>query len=269
MSTSLPDDKARGLVESLVRTGRDERHSVLSYPLLPIGAGRVVITPSLILFSNWTSALEQGLGRRRVANNRARDRRYHARVERALGAAGLRRIKHEVKIKSDGGTDLTDLDVVAVEDTLATVLVAQLKSFITPTNLMDFNKADQHVAHGLEQCAVADSHRDAVQRAIETTFHVRLVSDWTLRQIVVVEAVTGSSPPSAQYPVVTVEWLRRVSTPSVAGSVEALWLAARDLPEAATFRSSVVPSFEIFEPGHRALDLDERFAIFEYATSPE
>src|SRR5262249_887047 len=156
-----------------------------AYPLIPMHGDRVLLVPSIVLFSNWPAAREQATGRAGVsAIGDARNARYTARAVEIMKRAGFTRVATDVVLPRPGGSALTDLDVVAVSPTGDQVLVLQLKSFVTPSNLIDFRRADEHVMSAVNQCTIADANLAITTTAIEKALGLSLPARWSLHQVI-------------------------------------------------------------------------------------
>jgi len=268
-SGSLSSTEAEAFVNSLIRKGRDERHGILPYPLIPIGQDRVVVVPSVILFSAWPHARERVLAKSNKGNvsiSKARNRRHTNTLKEAFTASGVKDVVTEVVLyDKDCKQHITDLDVVAVDGQRKKVLVLQLKSFLTPAHLLEVDRADEDVADAIRQCKVADDNLNEAKRRIEDATGLTLEPDWKLLQVIVVEAVTGTAQPDNRYPAVSIEWavdaINRTS-----GDFETFWRDARDLPDASAFRERIRPAFELFDTHLRDLKTGTRIAVFAYGS---
>jgi hypothetical protein len=132
-----------------------------------------------------------------------------------------------------------------MDDSHRTVFVVQIKAYVTPTNMIDVQRAEREIRHAITQCEIADANHDAVRRAVENRFSSRLHDGWQLRQIIVAEAIVGvvSSP---SYPVVTTEWFESEGCRVASRSLHAAWDAARRLPDGASFFAAVRPVFALY-----------------------
>lgn len=270
-SAGISASVADSFSQSLLRKGQEERFPVGCYPLVPLSGNRAAFLPSLILFANWPAAREMIAMKTKIGQktvNRARDKRHTESLKDAARTAGFHHIDDGIEIIDPTTSQpLTDLDVVVVDDACSSVLVIQLKSFLTPTNLLDIDKADDHVREAYGQCARADTHRNEVQTAIQTRLGVSLKANWDLKHIVVVEAVTGSLPPHPDYPAVTLEWLcTQLSAPGL-HEINKIWQSAIDLPDAKAFLESIAPAFEVFDDQLRDLKTGKSAAVFAYDAS--
>jgi hypothetical protein len=259
---------AEDFVSSLVRSGQGERYSVYAYPLLPLHGDCFAYLPSAVVFGNWPLAREQAVGRGVInpsAIGESRDVRYSRRLKELFAGLGFRDVASDLVIEDRTGKALTDLDLVVVDTTLNLVLVIQLKSFVTPGNIVDIKRADKDVSTALKQCKVADDNLDIVREKIEGAFNIKLAEGWVLRQLVAVESVTGAVAPSSTYPAVSIEWLEGEGVKHAKpGDLEQLWRAAIALPDAGAFLSSIRPVFEIVED---TLGAGLRFAVLGYSSS--
>ena len=266
-SASLNEPDARRFVESLVRRGRGEKHKVAAYPLLPMHGSRVLLVPSIVLFSNWPASREQATARGPIAPSQigdARNSRYMGRAVELLRKCGFNLVETEIELHRSDKTTLTDLDVVAVTPSGTDVLVLQLKSFVTPGNLLDLRRADSNVEDAVEQCSRADGNLSITKVEIEKRFQISLVATWKLHQLIVVEANIGTKPLPAAYPAVTLEWLEAQVVNGISPDPGVIWTRARDLPDAADFMSSLVPLFMLYGETPRGLKLPSRAAVFNY-----
>src|SRR5580658_6509296 len=99
--------------------------------------------------------------RERVAVRHGRDgqlgglrvKRHRAAIK-AVFASEAGDTATDVKLVEEGGKTLTDLDVVFVDPPRRHVLAVRLKSFVTPTNLLEFDHADKEIAGAVEQCRI-------------------------------------------------------------------------------------------------------------------
>lgn len=264
ISTSVAESFAR----SMLRTGREGRFPLNCYPLIPLFADRAAYLPSAVLFANWPAARERMAGRSMSGQNsvnRAREQRHTAMLVDAIKAAGIQYVDQAIKIfDSATGQPMTDLDIVLVDDACANVLVMQLKSFLTPVSLLDLDKADTHVQEAYGQCAQAEANPEAVRTAIRSKLGITLINGWSLKHIVVVEAVTGTLPPHAKYPAVSLEWVRTQVSALTSAEINKLWQAAVDLPDGRQFFESIAPAFELFDDHVRDLKTGRSAAVFTY-----
>lgn len=255
--------EARAFVDSLVRRGSGEKHKLAAYPLIPMHGDRALLVPSTILFSNWPAAREQATARARVsAIGDARNERYTAKVVEILKRAGFAQIAKDVILQPPGGDPLTDLDVVAVSPACDKILVLQLKSFVTPSNIIDLRRADKNVDSAINQCSIADANLALTQTAIERALGISLAAGWSLYQAIVVEANTGTKAIPLQYPAVTIEWLESQS--GLGTDPLAWWKAAKELPDAMAYFESVSSLFSLFDGEGRRLKVPQRAATFAY-----
>ncbi len=268
-AAGIPLDRAEVFVRSMVRVGREERYGVLSYPLIPLCGDRVAFLPSAILFTGWPSIREKAATILKGGNesvSRARTRRHTQAIIEAAAAAGYGQLASEVPLVDPvTKKTLTDLDVVLVNSACDRVLVVQLKSFLTPSNLLDIDRAEEAVRNASDQCDRAAASLELVRATIEKRLNLRLADTWVLRQVIVVEANTGTGEPSQKYPAVSLEWLEaflRKGRPTL----DELWQAARDLPDAQTFFESIAPAFELFDDNLRDLKTTRSAAVFQYAS---
>jgi hypothetical protein len=239
---------ADNFVKTLLRAGKEERHKLSAYPLVPLSEGRAVFLPSSVLYANWPVAREQAVGRARDASiGEQRDRRHVAQILAAFHGIGMSMTAANVLIQDADRRELTDLDIVAVAADMRSVFVAQIKSFVTPTNLVEFDKSDRDVSEGLRQCQVAADNIDIVRKTVESRFKITLPDDWKLFQIVVVEAIAGSAANETVYPVVTMEWFLEYGLPHCSASPGTLWSLANELPDGKDFFEEVRPVFSLHD----------------------
>jgi hypothetical protein len=254
---------ARQFVESLVRRNTGEKYKVASYPLLPMHGDRALLAPSVVLFSNWPAAREQAIARDQgdaAALGDARNTRYTNRAATLLREVGFL-VQTDILLSRPDGSALTDLDVVAMSPDQDEILVLQLKSFVTPSNLVDIRRADRHVAGAIEQCRRADANLPITRSAIERRFAITLPNAWVLKQAIVVESNAGGEATPPQYPVITLEWLEARVAAGMKPSPAALWMDACSLPDASRYFASCAPLF-IFPL--EELSLPHSVAVFEY-----
>lgn len=251
---NLNDAQAREFVESLVRNKGEERHRLSAYPLIPLSNQRAVVLPSSVLYSNWPLVREQAVGRARDSSiGKHRDRRHTEQLLEGFRKAGVAMVTSSLLIDdAEQQRTLTDLDLVFVAADKASVFVAQVKSFVTPTNLIDLTKSARDTGEGVRQCLIAEYNVDLVRTAIEQRFSIKLADDWTLHQAVAVEAIAGHIDIHPSYPVVTVEWLVGYGIPNCNSSPRALWELARDLPDGIAFMRSLSPFFSLHDAGFGA-----------------
>ncbi|WP_147470058.1 hypothetical protein [Corallococcus sp. AB049A] len=264
----LPMDMAAQFAESLVRRGAEERYGIQAYPLVPLRDGKVAFLPFSIIGSNLPLMREQATARGVVnpsAIGNARDRRHVERLIKTFQSVGGAFIASDVKIFGQDGNVLTDIDILVVEEGLGVVLAVQLKSFVLPTNLFDMKRAERDVGEAFLQCSVVESNHAAVQLAVESRFGVALNSGWTLRQIVVVEREGGFAGFDDRYPFVSLEWIENEGIPRTRdGSIEPLWNAAKELPDAADYMGGTYPLFQLWNGRQLGLRDDLKIATFSY-----
>jgi hypothetical protein len=239
---------ANEFVQSLIRSRGEEKYRLSAYPLIPLACTRIAFLPSSVLYANWPLAREQAVGRARDSSiGKQRDRRHSKQLLAGFQSAGMTMVATSVLVRDLKQRDLTDLDVVAVAADRASVLVAQVKSFVTPTNLLDLDKSDKDAAEGIAQCQVASDNRDRVRAAIEERFKVTLPDNWEIYQVVIVEAIAGNAMADPMYPAVSMEWMLNYGLPNCSSSPRVLWTLARDLPDGETFMDSLSPFFGLHE----------------------
>lgn len=262
-SARLSDQDAAAFVESLIRRSGERKNDVVSYPLIPLRGKDVAFMPSAILFTNWPFIRQQASGK---DAGDYRNERYTNQIEKLFISSGFHLVCTDLKFGYKKGNDLTDLDLVVVSDALDEVLVIQLKSFVTPLNLLTLDRADRNISEALEQCAKADANLQLVRSKIEAKFGIALASDCQLLQIIAVEATTGTRAPSGKYPVVTLDWLEYDGLPAANRSIRALWENARDLPAAQAFFQSVAPLFELFDLESNGINFSAPIAVASYTS---
>ncbi|MEO7033479.1 MAG: hypothetical protein ABI335_06625 [Polyangiaceae bacterium] len=267
--TGLDAAAATALLATMTRQNRGERYPIESYPLIALDDGRLAFAPSCILYGNWPMAQERAAARTdggRIGN--VRDDRNVARVVQALRDQFLGgHVETEVPLRDDSGRDITDLDVACVSADRRYVLVLQLKSFVTPLNLMDLDRADDDIEEGLEQCRRAANRVDRVQAELEARIQVKLDPAWSLRQCVVVEAYTGSAAPVVDLPVVSLEWLESEGVSALAlGGVPEFHRRAQTLPDGRAFFDSCRPLHALVEDGENGLTTGNSWAVWSYAS---
>jgi hypothetical protein len=269
-ATGLQPQAAQDLLASLMRTRGGERFPIPNYPLIPLQDGRVAFAPSAILFSNWPMARERAAARGQDGGEigQVRDARNVARVVDGLRAhfPGAT-ILTEVLLRDADDQDITDLDVVCISPDRRSVLVLQLKSFVTPLNLMDLDRADRDVDKGVEQCRKAVTHQGVARPAIEAAAGAPLDAAWSLFQCVVTEAITGTSAPVNDFPVITMEWLENAGAPALGhGGIAEFHRRAQTLPDGQAFFESCVPLYALVEDGDGGLTTGIAWAIWAYAS---
>lgn len=263
-ATQLAPAAARAFVETLVRRGSGEEHKLALYPLLPMHGDRALLSPSVFVFSNLPAAREMAIARGHTDANtlgRARDDRYTSRAVRILRKVGFG-VETELLLHRPDRSRLTDLDVVALAPDSSDVLVLQLKSFLTPSHLLETRRADKNITAAIEQCRRAEANPAITKAAIEARFARPLAPGWTLRQAIVVEAHAGVQATPPEYPVITLDWLE-LAAARTGADAPALWSEARTLPDAASYFASCAPAFTFVGD---ELELPHRVAVFEYAS---
>lgn len=261
-TAGISQPQARSFLDGLIRRGKEENYSVQAYPLLPLYADRIAFLPSAVLFGNWPLIKQQPVASQ---IHQLRDQRQTNRVLEVFSKRGFTKLDTNLELKNLAtGSALTDLDVVVVSDSAQEVLVLQLKSFIVNSSLLKIDKADGYVSDGVRQCGIADSNLTIVKQAIETKFRLSLPTDWTLKQMIVVEHNSGTSAPSPIYPAITIEWLEsEVRDKATFHSLTEIWQAGIALPDGKEFFSSIGLAFELTANSH--LLSGKKFATFAYA----
>lgn len=268
-AAGLTGAQGTALLRSMTRNNAGERYPLETYPLVPLQDGRLAFIPSCILYGNWPMARERAAARNdggRIGN--VRDFRNLARVVNQLQPFFPQdSVQTEVLLRQDEGQDITDLDVVCVSEDRREVLVLQLKSFVTPLNLMELDRADEDVEHGLEQCERAAAHLDKIEEAVEGRTRAPLAPGWSLRQCVVTEAYTGTTAPRAAFPVVSIEWLENEGLAALAaGGIAEFHRRAQTLPDGQAFFDSCEPLYVLVEDGESGLEMGTSWAIWSYTS---
>ncbi|WP_147439510.1 hypothetical protein [Corallococcus sp. CA049B] len=267
-SARLPIEMAERFAESLVRRGVEARHGIQGYPLVPMRGGRVAFLPLSIIRSNLPLMREQATARGAInpsAIGNERDDRHIDRLLAAFRSVGGLLVANDVNVVGPDGSVLTDIDILVVDSGLGVVLGVQVKSFVLPTNLLEIKRAERDVGDAVRQCLVVESNRGEVQSAIESRFGVKLRSGWELWQVIVVEREGGVVCFDARYPFVSLEWIENEGIPRAkAGTIEDLWRAAKDLPDAATYLSEAAPLFQLWNGAQLGLKDGRRIATFSY-----
>lgn len=265
-SASLDITSAKLFVDSLVRRKGEERYKTEVYPLIPMTAGRALLIPSVVLFSNWPAAMELQTARGKhnpSAIGNERDERHVARIKDALRSAGFPKVGTDILLRRSDGSVLTDLDIVVHSPGGHRVLVIQLKSFVTPSNLIELKGADKDVQEAVKQCRQADDNRGIVQDAIESRFGIKLPTGWSLHQLIVVEVFTGTKPTPNEYPAVSLDWLE-AQLAHRRTDIKGLCDSARTLDDAVAHFESVAPVFNLFQPSGRQTVTPFPAAVFAY-----
>ncbi|HEY5087004.1 MAG TPA: hypothetical protein VII66_06605, partial [Gemmatimonadaceae bacterium] len=265
----LTTGAANNLLASMTRHDYGERYPIECYPLIPLRDGRVAFVPSCVLYGNWPMAREREAARKDGgAIGNVRDARNTARVAEFLRPqfpGG--NVETEVPLRGDDERDITDLDIACVPVDRRDVLVLQLKSFVTPLNLMDLDRGDKNIEEGVAQCQRAVDHLDKVQAALEARTHAPLAATWLLRQCVVTEAYTGTGAPCDAFPVVSLEWLENEGVPALAtGGVAELHRRAQSLPDGQAFFNSCRPLHLLINDGDNGLTTGTSWAIWSYTS---
>lgn len=261
-SASISEAQARSFLSALVRRGKEENYSIQAYPLIPLFGERIVFLPSAILYGNWPM-IQQRLIAKKISD--IRDRRQTKRVRTVFEKRNFRHLESDIVIKDHEEKPLTDLDVVIVSNDFKEVLVLQLKSFIAEDSLLKTEKADDHIADALRQCTVATLNLNSVRHAIQSKMNLVLHPDWKLRQLIIVEHSAGIGSHSGEYPVVSIAWLEsEVGSKEIYQTIEEIWRAGLELPDAADFFNSIEPSFSLL--CNQGLFLEQKFAIYGYSS---
>ncbi|MBI5531850.1 MAG: hypothetical protein HY898_03990 [Deltaproteobacteria bacterium] len=269
MAVGLAEPAANALLTSITRRGHGERFPIESYPLVPLTDGTFAFIPSCVLYGNWPMSREKAAAREGGGGiGNVRDDRNLARIVQGLRDSGFAgRTETEIVVYDEHRQAITDLDVVCISQDLNDVLVLQVKSFVTPLNLLDLQRADDDVAEGIRQCRAADNNRDHTRRAIEARIGSALEPTWTVHQCVVTEAFTGTHAPDPEYPVVSMEWLASEGIPALRDAgARALLDRARALPDARDFFESYRPELEPVDDGTAGFRSGTSYALFAYSS---
>jgi hypothetical protein len=208
----------------------------------------------------------RGQGGGRIGN--VRDARNVARIVDRLGPHFVGgSVETEVLLREDDGRAITDLDVACVSADRRDVLVLQLKSFVTPLNLMDYDRGDEDIDEALTQCQRGAAHRDKVQAEIEARTGAPLDAAWSLYQCVVTEAFTGTRAFDAAFPIISLEWLENEGGRALAdGGIAELHRRAQTLPDGQPFFDACRPLYGLVEDGENGLRTGASWAIWSYAS---